>query len=208
MRDSSLQGLVVFRWLSALATLATLAVLAIPTALAAQQRTEPLRAGFFFSVGAGASSVSASCDQCTNDFFDERTTGFSGNLIVGGAATDRWVIAGEFSGWIGNDPPIYRRTAALSLVLISYLRPDGRFFLKTGAGGIRAIAEDDDLLVQTDAFLFQTGIGYDFPLARNSLTAYANYQWSAGGSTSVNDVQSSVVVLPNAIQVGLAYTVF
>lgn len=191
-----------------LAALATLAALALPNALAGQAADEPLREGFFFSVGAGASSVSASCDNCTNEFFDDRVTGFSGNLMIGGAATPRLIIAGEFGGWIGNEPPINRRTASVSLVALAYPRPDGRFFIKGGAGAIRAIAEDDIFVVQTDAWLFQTGLGYDFPVGPNSLTAYLNFQWTAGGRTWVNDVESSTVLLPNALQAGVAYTVF
>ncbi|MBX3175091.1 MAG: hypothetical protein KF709_11805 [Gemmatimonadaceae bacterium] len=176
--------------------------------MTAQSGDGPLRDGFFFSVGSGAASVSASCDGCTNDFFENRITGFSGNLQLGGSVSDRLVIAGEFSGWLGNEPPIYRRTAALSLVLIGYPSATSRFFFKSGVGAIRAIAEDDAVIVQTDAFLFQSGIGYDFPVRENSLTAYANYHWTFGGTTWVNSFNSPIVVLPNAIQFGLAFTVY
>lgn len=195
------------RHVALLAQCSLLSLLAFGQTAHAQSEA-PLREGFFFSVGAGASSVSASCDGCTNDFFEDRITGFSGNLMIGGAVNPRLTIAGEFSGWLGNDPPIYRRVASLSLVVISYPSASHRFFVKSAVGGVRAIGENDVLLVQTDAFRGQVGVGYDFPMGQQALTAYFNYAWSFAGRTWVNGFESSTVVLPNSLQAGLAFTVF
>jgi hypothetical protein len=167
----------------------------------------PLRNGFHFSIGLGSASVSASCAQCTNNFFDNRLNGLSGNIQLGGAATSRLVIAAEFSGWMKNDDPIYRRIAALNLVVLGYPSESLGFFIKGGGGALRAIAEDDFIRLQTDAWTAQTGLGYDIALGGVMLTPYVNYVRTFNAVTYFNGVESPVVVLPNAIQFGTALTI-
>jgi hypothetical protein len=173
----------------------------------ASAASAPLRSGFHFSIGLGSASVSASCAQCATDFFDNRLNGLSGNIQLGGAATSRLVIAAEFSGWMKNDEPIYRRIAALNLVVLGYPSENVGFFIKGGAGALRAIAEDDFIRLQTDAWTAQTGLGYDIALGGIMLTPYVNYVRTFNAATYFNGVESPVVVLPNAIQFGTALTI-
>lgn len=167
----------------------------------------PLRDGFHFSIGLGSASVSATCDGCDVDFFDDRLNGVSGHIQIGGAATSRLVIAAEFMGWMKNDRPVYRRIAALSLVLQGYPSETSGFFIKGSIGGLRAIAEDDFVRLQTDAWTAQTGIGFDIPVGGVMLTPYVNYHRTFAAETYFNGLNSPVAVLPNSIQFGTALTI-
>lgn len=172
------------------------------------QTERPARSGFHFSIGAGAASVGVTCTVCEVDYFADRINGFSGNLQMGGALSDQLVVAVEFSGWMKNDEPIYRRIAALNLVVLGYPSRSAGFFIKGGGGVLRAIIEDDALTVQTDAYTAVSGIGYDIPVGGSTkLTLYANYLRTFGGGTWFNGVVSPVVISPNAFQVGTALTV-
>jgi hypothetical protein len=166
----------------------------------------PARSGFHFSIGLGSASVAASCAECEIDFFDNRLNGLSGLIQLGGAATSRLVVAAEFMGWMKNDAPIYRRIAALDLVVQGYPSETSGFFIKGGMGALRAIAENDFIVAQTDAWTAQTGLGYDIRLGGIMLTAYANYLRTFSGVTSFNDVSSPIAVMPNALQFGTALT--
>jgi hypothetical protein len=104
--------------------------------------------------------------------------------------------------------PIYRRMAALSLVVLGYPSATSGLFVKGGFGGLRAIAENDLVTAQTDAWTAQTGIGYNIRLGgRALLTAYANCVRTFSGATWFNGVSSPIAVLPNAIQFGTAFTI-
>ena len=170
--------------------------------------TPPTRSGFHLSVGVGSASVSATCTGCDIDFFQDRTNGFSGRLQIGGALTPRLVLAGEFLGWIKNDAQLNRRIAALSGVLLGYPSASSGFFVKGGVGVLRAVAENDILVVQSDAMMGSTGIGYDVPLGGSALlTPYVTYIRTFATETWANGVVSPVPISPNAIQLGVAITV-
>lgn len=167
-----------------------------------------LRDGVYFSLGLGSASVSASCASCGElDFFSDRINGFAGTLQLGGVVTPRLVIAGEFSGWIRNDELLNRRIAAVNLVFLGYPSQKSGFFIRSGIGGLRAVAETDFDWVQTDAFTSQTGIGYDIPLGDTFLTPYVTYIRTFAGETWFNGFVSPETVYPNAFQVGVAFTV-
>ncbi len=166
------------------------------------------RGGFHFSIGLGGASVSATCSGCDVNFFGDRLNGLAGNIELGGMATSRIAIAAEFSGWVKNDVPIYRRMAALSVVVLGYPSETSGFFVKGGVGGLRAIVENDVVTAQTDAWTAQTGIGYDIRVGGHTmLTVYANYLRTFAGATWFNGVSSAIAVMPNAIQLGTAFTI-
>lgn len=166
------------------------------------------RSGVHFSIGLGPGSVSASCDVCTTDFFEDRLTGLSGVLQLGFFANPRLAVTGEFIGWVNNEDPVYRRVAGLAVGVLGYPGETSGFFVKGTIGGVRAIGENDLLIVQTDAWMATTGIGYDLSVGTDvALTLYANYIRSFGGATWVNGLDSDVVVTPNALQIGLGLTV-
>jgi len=170
--------------------------------------TSPRRSGFHLSIGVGSASVSATCSGCDIDFFQDRTNGFSGRLQIGGALTPRLVLAGEFLGWIKNDAQLNRRIAALSGVLLAYPGASSGFFVKGGLGVLRAVAENDILVVQSDAMMGSTGIGYDVPIGGSAqLTPYVTYIRTFATETWANGVVSPVPISPNAIQLGVAITV-
>jgi hypothetical protein len=166
------------------------------------------RSGFHFSVGLGTASMGASCDACSSNPFSDRLNGVSGFVQLGGAVNPQLVVTGEFMGWVSNDDPIFRRVAGLSLAILGYPNADSGFFVKGGVGGVRAIVEDDFLVLQTDAWMATTGVGYDIPVGSNLIvTPYLNYIRSFGGETTLNDAVSPVAVHPNAFQFGAALTV-
>ncbi|GAB5536947.1 MAG: hypothetical protein Rubg2KO_31960 [Rubricoccaceae bacterium] len=154
----------------------------------------------------GSASVSASCFSCEADFFNDRTSGFSGIAQIGGTVTSRLVLAAEFGGWIHNDAALDRRIASLNVVLLGYPSDDLGFFLKSGIGGLRAVAENEAGYVATESFTSQIGIGYDVPVGSVDLTPYVTYIRTFYGETVVNGFLSPEVVYPNAIQVGVALT--
>lgn len=198
-----------------LALVCALVALALPAAVNAQAMNapegasmQPARSGFHFSAGIGAASMGAACEQCTSNPFVDRLNGVSGFVQLGGAINPQLIITGEFLGWISNDEPVFRRVAGLSLAVIGYPSVDSGFFVKGAFGGVRAIVEDDFLIVQTDAWMATTGIGYDIPVGTGfMITPYLNYVRAFGGSTTLNDVDSPVAVHPNAFQFGAAFTV-
>lgn len=189
-------------------TIGLVVTFAPPTVASAQETgSDRVRQGVHFSVGVGAGSLDATCGTCSVNLFESRLTGLSGNVRLGGAVTDRLVIAAEFLGWLNNEAPVYRRVAALNLVFLGYPSSTSGFFVKGGVGGMRAIVEDDFILAQTDTFNSQIGVGYDIPLGALSLTPFANYILTFAGETTVNGIVSAEPVQPNEIQFGIALTV-
>ena len=211
------------RWFLSSALLLAGALLATPRAAASQPfatqappshapqsrapESEALRDGFHFALGVGSASVSATCASCDLSFFDGRVNGFSGALQIGGALTPQLVVAGEFFGWVKNDAPIYRRVAALSLVVLGYPSETSGFFIKGGVGGLRAIVENDLVRGTTNTYTAQTGIGYDIPLGDVAFTPYVNYVRTFYGETDFNGIISPEAIFPNAIQIGAALTI-
>ena len=192
-----------------LAVAAALVVAAVlPGAASGQTAPDaPLRQGVHFSVGAGGASMSATCASCQVNFFDDRIGGFSGILQLGGAVTPQLVIAGEFMGWMKNDDELDRRVAGLNLVFLGYPSPSSGFFVRGGFGAMRAIVENELVIVQTDAFSGVAGIGVDIPVGAVMFTPYANYIYAFSGETWINDLVLDEAVLPNAFQFGAALTV-
>ena len=189
-------------------------LLATPVAAEAQDpgpgtdaASPPSRSGVHFSAGLGSASMGATCDQCGTNPFVDRLNGVSGFVQLGGAVTPQLIVTGEFLGWIANDQPVFRRVAGLSLAVLGYPSRDAGFFVKGALGGIRAVVENDLLLVQTDAWMATTGIGYDIPAGSIRITPYLNYVRSFGGATEVNGLVSPAAVLPDALQFGAALTV-
>lgn len=183
------------------------------TALNAQQPaalpadSAGVQRGFHFSIAIGSASVGASCNSCSVNVFSDRINGFAGTLQLGGAVTRKLILAGEFMGWMSNDAPIYRRIAALNVVFIAYPSERSGFFVRGGAGGLRAIVEDDFTIAQTDAYASQIGIGYDISTrGRLKLTPQLTYISTFGGATTINGSSSPEVVSPNLIQVGIGLT--
>ena len=191
------------------------ATLLMPSAGLAQQSatteaapTEAVRGGLHFSVGLGSGSVSVTCPGCETNFFEDRLNGVSGVLQLGGFVTPQLAITAEFMGWMNNEDPVYRRVASLGVSLLGYPSVDGGFFVKGSLGGIRAIGENDFVLVQTDAWMATTGIGYDVPVGQSAaVTVYANYVRSFGAGTWVNGFSSDFVATPNLLQFGVGLTV-
>jgi hypothetical protein len=196
------------------ALLAFAPLLAAPVAVEAQDpgpgmdaASPPSRSGLHFSAGLGSASMGATCDPCDTNPFVDRLNGVSGFVHLGGAVTPQLVVTGEFLGWVSNDQPVFRRVAGLSLAVLGYPSGDSGFFVKGAVGGIRAVVESDLLLVQTDAWMATTGIGYDIPVGPIGITPYLNYVRSFGGATDVNGLVSPAAVLPDAVQFGAALTV-
>lgn len=167
------------------------------------------RNSFHFSVAVGGSSVGASCASCENDFFSDRINGFSGHLQLGGAFTPRFVVAAEFLGWIGFEEAFDSRIAALSVVVLSHPAEGTPFFIKSGLGMLRAIAEDEVFVLQTDALAAQLGVGYDADLGgRLRLTPQVTWVRTFFGSSWVNDFPLDETVFPSMIQLHVGLTLY
>ena len=191
------------------------AIVVLPVRAQAQQSTsaEPApvqatRGGLHFALGVGSGSVGVTCPGCQTDFFEDRLAGLSGFVQLGGFLNPQLALTAEFMAWMRNDDVADRRVAAWGAAFLGYPSPTSGFFIKGGLGGIRAIAEDNQFLLQTDAWMATTGIGYDIPVGdKVGMTAYANYVRSFGAGTWLNGYSSDFVATPNLLQFGAALTV-
>lgn len=194
---------------------AVAAIVVLPASARAQQSTpaapvpaQATRGGLRFSLGVGSGSVGVTCPGCQTDFFEDRLSGLSGFVQLGGFLTPQLALTAEFMAWMKNDDVADRRVATWGAAFLGYPSPTGGFFVKGGLGGIRAIAEDSQFLLQTDAWMATTGIGYDIPVGdKVGMTAYANYVRSFGAGTWLNGFSSDFVATPNLLQFGAALTV-
>lgn len=198
-----------------LAAVLLAATLALPMGSQAQQSmsanpaaTQATRGGLHFSLGLGSGSVAVTCAGCNTNFFEDRLNGLSGVVQLGGFLNPQLALTAEFIAWMNNDDLGDRRVAGMGVALLGYPSPTSGFFVKGGLGGIRAIGENDVLIVQSDAWMATTGIGYDISVGDGvGITAYANYVRSFGAGTWVNGFSSDFVATPNVLQFGAALTV-
>jgi hypothetical protein len=171
-----------------------------------QVQEKNARKGFWFSGGLGVGSVGADCDDCS----DDRSTGFSSNIRLGGTlGGGRFLLGGEAAGWIRSESGIDQNMAFTSFVFVWYPSRTGAFFLKLGLGGMYYKADDgvDELTATAPAGSF--GLGYDFRVARNlSLTPYFNSLATSSVEAKFNGVSiPGLDLTTNLVQLGLAISV-
>jgi len=177
--------------------LAALALTA--TAMTAQQ---PVREGFWGSVGAGYGTAGLSCGNCGDV---AREGSFAGFLVMGLTLNPSLLIGLEVDGWVKtiNGDPL--RLGGLNGTVQWYPSRGMGLFVK---GGIGMAYARGDLRFPTSVFLddaglgYLFGIGYDVPIAGGlSVTPLASFY---GGN--IGDVQNAEGVSFNIFQFLVALT--
>ena len=179
-------------------SLAALALTA--TAATAQQ---PVREGFWGSVGAGYGTAEMSCGNCDDI---PREGSFSGFLVMGLTLNPSLLVGLEVDGWVKtiNGDPL--RLGGLNGTVQWYPSSSMGLFVK---GGIGMAYARGDLRFPTSVFLddaglgYLFGVGYDVPISGGlSITPLASFY---GGN--IGDVQNAQGVNFNVFQLLVALTV-
>ena len=144
--------------------------LVLVTPFAANAQNAQTREGFWFNLGLGVGSLG--CSDCG----DERETGATGGLALGGTISKQWLVGGFSNGWTKTVDGVTITAGTLVLGARFYPSPTGGFFLVGGIGigrldvevpGFGSVGETG-----TGALL---GLGYDVRLASNvSMTPFWN----------------------------------
>lgn len=185
--------------------LASAALLAAPP-LVAQSAAPHVNQhkGFWIGFGLGGGSVGAECDYCGND----RTSGLSGNLKLGGTLSQSFLLGFESNGWVHSESGVDELLGFGSFIGVWYPSKTAGFYLKLGLGGMNYSADDgvDKLTATAPSGSF--GLGYDLRATDNmSVTFYLNSMASSSvdvhfNGITVNDVGVSV----NLVQIGVGLT--
>jgi hypothetical protein len=146
-----------------------------PSAAVAQTRE-----GFYFGLGGGIGSATASCDQCDDD---DRKNGGAGYVKAGWALNPHVAIGGELNVWArredvaDSDAWLYMYNASATVTV--YPSATSGLFVKGGAG---VAYLDTDLEVRDRVFElelgrgpgFVAGVGYDIQVGRIAITPALN----------------------------------
>jgi hypothetical protein len=173
-------------------------IAAIAGSLEAQSGRRPnSRQGFWIGLGAGPGSVGVDCVGCG----DDRTSGFSGYVRLGGTVSRKILLGGESNGWFHSEGGVKENLGFASFVLLWYPSAPGAFFLKVGAGGMNYSADDGVNEITATAPSGSLGMGYEFRAGRMvSVVPFFNVL----GSSSVRTKFNGVTVPTGDFRVNLA----
>lgn len=151
--------------------LSVLALLLIATvsSTAAAQGNPQTREGFWIGFGLGYGSLG--CDD--DEECDERASGTSGYLRMGGTLSQRLLIGGEVNAWTKSEDGASLTVSNFGPVLLFYPNPAGGLFLKGGLGLSTISIELGNFEVEENGIGLTIGVGYDARVGRNfSLTPF------------------------------------
>jgi hypothetical protein len=162
------------------------------------------RQGFWASLGMGAGSTGANCNQCS----DDRSTGGSGYLRLGGTLSNKILLGGESTGWFKSENTVDETLAFASFVLLWYPSATGAFYLKFGLGGMTYSAQAPLLELEAEAPSGSFGLGYEIRVARNvSIVPFFNSLASSPVEVKVNGVPIPTDdISVNLVQLGIGVT--
>ncbi|MFN2567247.1 MAG: hypothetical protein ABR499_19805 [Gemmatimonadaceae bacterium] len=176
--------------------------------LFASSASAQARQGFTVSFGLGAGSAGFSYEGSTSE---ERATGPSGYLRVGGAVTPSLIIAGESHGWTRSEGSVTSRVGYLMAVAQWYPQATGGFHLLGGLG-LGMISENDTdpgfaYELESVGAAVQFGLGYDVRMSRNfSLSPYVNFLGMGGGEPKLDGTGLGGTLSANVVQFGLGFS--
>jgi hypothetical protein len=186
-------------------TAAALLLLASP---AFAQGASAARQGFTVSFGLGAGSAGFTYEGNSSE---DRLTGPSGYLRLGGALTPNLVLAGETHGWTRTEGSITSRVGYLMAVAQWYPQASGGFHLVGGLGVGMINERDEDptfsYTLESAGGALQLGAGYDVRMTRSfSLTPYFNVLGMAGGEAKLDGAGIGGSLSANVVQFGLGFS--
>lgn len=151
---------------------------------------------FWISFGFGVGSSGAECANCSED----RTTGFSGYLRMGGTVSPNVLLGGESSGWRHSEAGLDESLGFVNFIAMFYPSRTGAFYLKIGLGGMSYRADDGANELTATAPAGIVGLGYEFRVKRNmSVVPFFN----SLATSSVNARLNGQTVPTDDIQVTL-----
>lgn len=205
------------RRIAASLVLITLVAGAVP-ALHAQGRDRglvelppaPTRSGMYFSVALGAGREQCKFETAPCGVLDangdplpsnggtwrQATTSPSFALRIGGTPSAKVRLGGELFGWSANNGPATERTVGLLLDAQLYPAAGSGFYLKGGAGmGWSSYLYPGFATTTENGFIFNVGVGYDFPVSRNLQVApmVDFYQGSYPGGVGAETLTERIV---------------
>jgi hypothetical protein len=150
------------------------------------------RQGFFIGLGIGAGSFGGEGGE-------DRETGLTGHLTLGGTLTPQVLLAGEFTGWTKEEDGARLSHSNVSAAVQFYPMPDGGLFLKGGVGAstLTVSASGGGVTVSADetGFGATAGLGYDIRVGSNfSITPYGLFAWGSFDGGSANHFQGGLGV--------------
>jgi hypothetical protein len=183
---------------------AAIGAAAITPTVGAQEK--PSREGFGFSLGLGQGSTGVTCQGC-EQYEEDRLNGLTGYVRIGGYVNPKFFVGVEGTGWMKNSNSLERRIAAISAVFLGYPSATSGFFVRSGAGMIRAVIEDGTNNAVGEGLTWQLGVGYDFPIGRVAFTPFLTYVQSMQTALDVNGIATDFEINPNILQGGVAITI-
>ena len=149
-------------------------------------------------------SAGIDCDECE----DDRETGLTGYLRLGGYLRPNLFLGGETNGWLKSEDGVDSRISHISAVGLWYPQPATGFFLKTGLGFSLMSADDDIDELSSSGMGLTLGGGYDWRTGANfAVTPFVNYLRSFSGSADFNGVDAGDLDT-NLFQFGIGVTWF
>jgi hypothetical protein len=181
--------------------IAVLGSLAFPRGALAQRAPAP-RGGFWYAIGLAPGWARMSCDICGAD----RKLGVSAFVRMGGAAGPRVRLGGEFAAWRERDNGVTQNLTSFSAAAYFYPTRRRTMYLKGGVGYVTHRGNDGTVVITSNGFGPQLGIGYEFPASRQWLVGpFFNYGVGAfAGGVKYNGGQATDVVTISFFQLGLA----
>jgi hypothetical protein len=168
------------------------------------QAQDHVRDGFWIGAGLGVGSVGFDCSFCN----DERESGVSGNIRLGGTLNQRVQLGAMLAGWDKSQANLDGQVGGVHGVVVFYPSETGGFWLQAGLGAMSFELDDGIDVLKSSSFSFTAGLGYDIRVGRNvSLAPYFHAMGSGGGGTEINGIDFDFDLNPNLAQIGLAVTI-
>jgi len=179
------------------------ALLVTAGSLTAQAKHPNTRAGFWWGLGAGWGSASASCEDCD----DEQVSGYAGNFRLGGTISPSFLLGVETNGWFHSEGDNDQILSFGSIVAVVYPDADGGFYFKAGLGVMNFFSETSLGELTATAGAGMLGAGYEFRVGRNmSIVPFLNALTSAEAEYEFEGVSVDTEVSLRLFQLGVGIT--
>jgi hypothetical protein len=170
--------------------------------LVADKAPQASRQGFWIGFGFGGGSAGVTCDGCT----DERFSGGTARLALGGTVSPNLKIGGESHVWVNTeDSNIDESVGNVSASLYYYPSRTGNVFLQGGVGMSVYSYDDGSMTAEANGLGIILGVGYDIRLGRKfSLTPIFAYSTALSGNLHIDGMDTGFTAKPNFVSLSLS----